>query len=90
MRSADLDAVMVIEQVSFPEPWPRRFFEQDRDLPHTMVIFESPVRVGKTLGIALEVLGNRDAAVCIELTKKFERVERGRLPSWQRHSPTGR
>ena len=29
MRSDDLDRVIAIEQVSFPEPWPRRFFEQE-------------------------------------------------------------
>ncbi|NQU40627.1 MAG: 16S rRNA (cytidine(1402)-2'-O)-methyltransferase [Lentisphaerae bacterium] len=56
-----------------------RFFEADRDLPHTMVIFESPYRVGKSLAAALEALGDRRAAVCIELTKKFERIARGYL-----------
>jgi len=57
----------------------RRFFEQDGDSPHTLVFFESPMRVASTLAIALEVLGSRKAAVCIELTKKFERVARGYL-----------
>lgn len=56
-----------------------RFFAQERDLPHTLVIFESPVRVLKSLEAALEALGNRHAAVCLELTKKFERVQRGSL-----------
>lgn len=57
----------------------RRFFEDEKDMPHTMVIFESPFRVADTLAIALEVLGDRKAAVCVELTKKFERVFRGCL-----------
>lgn len=57
----------------------RRFFESERELPHTLVIFESPFRVGKCLAAAGEVLGDRKAAVCIELTKKFERVSRGYL-----------
>ena len=56
-----------------------RFFDEEKDKPHTLVIFESPFRVGKTLEAALAVLGNREAAVCIELTKKFERVSRGYL-----------
>ena len=56
-----------------------RFLEMERDLPHTLVVFESPFRVGKTLAIAFEVLGDRRASVCIELTKKFERVSRGYL-----------
>jgi 16S rRNA (cytidine1402-2'-O)-methyltransferase len=57
----------------------RRFFEDEKDRPHTLVLFESPFRVAKTLAAAREVLGNREAAVCIELTKKFERVLRGPL-----------
>ena len=62
------------------KPGPRkRFLEMDRDLPHTLVIYESPFRVGKLLDAALDVLGDRLAAVCLELTKKFERVHRGYL-----------
>jgi 16S rRNA (cytidine1402-2'-O)-methyltransferase len=57
----------------------RRFFEEERDLPHTLIVYESPFRVGHTLRAAVEVLGDRRAAVCIELTKKFERVCRGYL-----------
>lgn len=62
------------------KPGPRkRFLEAERDLPHTLVLFESPYRVAKLLADAHEVLGDRQAAVCIELTKKFERVTRGYL-----------
>jgi 16S rRNA (cytidine1402-2'-O)-methyltransferase len=57
----------------------QRFFEMDRDLPHTLILFESPYRVGACLADALVVLGNRLGAVCIELTKKFEAVHRGYL-----------
>ena len=57
----------------------RRFFEDEKEAPHTLVVYESPFRVGHTLKAALEVLGNRLAAVCIELTKQFERVSRGWL-----------
>lgn len=56
-----------------------RFFEEEKGSPHTLVCFESPVRVSKFLETALEALGDREAAVCIELTKKFERVSRGYL-----------
>ena len=56
-----------------------RFFEEEKDRPHTLVVFESPMRVGRTLRAAHEALGDREAAVCVELTKKFERTARGFL-----------
>lgn len=57
----------------------RQFLSMEQDLPHTLVIYESPYRVGKLLADALTVLGNRLAAVCVELTKKFEEIHRGYL-----------
>lgn len=57
----------------------RRFLDVEREMPHTLVFFESPYRVERFLVDACEVLGNRKAAVCIELTKKFEEVHRGFL-----------
>ena len=56
-----------------------RFFEEEKALPHTLVCFESPFRVAASLKVALEVLGDREAAVCIELTKAHERIHRGFL-----------
>ncbi|OGG46332.1 MAG: 16S rRNA (cytidine(1402)-2'-O)-methyltransferase [Candidatus Handelsmanbacteria bacterium RIFCSPLOWO2_12_FULL_64_10] len=62
------------------KPGPRRrFLGMEREAPHTLVLFESPYRVGRFLADACEVLGNRRAAVCVELTKKFEEVRRGFL-----------
>ncbi len=57
----------------------RRFFEDEREAAHTLILYESPFRVGASLAAALDVLGDRQAAVCIELTKQFERVSRGWL-----------
>jgi 16S rRNA (cytidine1402-2'-O)-methyltransferase len=57
----------------------RRFFEEEKALPHTLICFESPFRIAPSLKAALEVLGDREAAVCIELTKAHERVARGYL-----------
>lgn len=57
----------------------QRWLLDDAERPHTMVIYESPFRIGKLLADAHVALGDRMAAVCIELTKKFERVERGYL-----------
>ena len=58
----------------------RKYLEQELALPHTLVFYESPFRVGKFLEEAANVYGPRQAAVCIELTKQFERCERGSLP----------
>ena len=49
------------------------------DLPHTLIFYESPYRLRKFLVDALEVLGDRRAALAKELTKMFESVKRGRL-----------
>lgn len=45
----------------------------------TLIFFESPFRISKTLKDMLEILGNREAALARELTKKFEEVLRGTL-----------
>ena len=51
-----------------------------KDVPGTLVFYESPKRVGAMLSDAAEVLGaGREAALCRELTKKFEEVLRGPL-----------
>ena len=57
----------------------RACFEQDAQTPHTMILFESPFRLAKMLAAAREVLGDRRAAVCFELTKAFQHVWRGGL-----------
>ncbi len=57
----------------------QRFLGDDGDAPHTLVIYESPYRVAALLRDAVVALGDRRAAVCIELTKKFEKVRRGWL-----------
>lgn len=57
----------------------KRFLDMERELPHTLVLFESPYRIERLLREALEVLGDRLAAVCVELTKKFEQVHRGHV-----------
>jgi 16S rRNA (cytidine1402-2'-O)-methyltransferase len=47
----------------------------------TIVLYESPHRVLKTLGELLESLGERDVVVAREMTKKFEELMRGSLSS---------
>jgi 16S rRNA (cytidine1402-2'-O)-methyltransferase len=60
-------------------PGERRVFaDRLADVPHTSVCYESPERLVKTLeGWAGAGLGERPAATCRELTKKFEDVRRG-------------
>src|SRR5262249_39791431 len=45
----------------------------------TIIFYESPHRLKETLAIMLEILGNRNIALCRELTKKFEEFIRGTL-----------
>lgn len=55
----------------------KRFLAIDQDSPHTLIFYESPYRLAAFLQDALEVYGDRPAAVANDLTKKFERVTRG-------------
>ncbi|MDI9566887.1 MAG: Ribosomal RNA small subunit methyltransferase I [Chloroflexi bacterium ADurb.Bin120] len=57
----------------------RRFISVDAESPHTLIFYESPHRVRAFLADALAVLGDRQAALANDLTKKFESLQRGRL-----------
>lgn len=58
----------------------RARLEALREIPGTLVLYESPNRVAASLKDCAEVLGGgREAALCRELTKKFEEVRRGSL-----------
>ena len=57
----------------------KRYLCEDADSAHTQVFYESPYRIQAFLEDALEVLGDRPAAVANDLTKKFEAVLHGRL-----------
>lgn len=57
----------------------RRFLEVDRASPHTLIFYESPMRVAALIEDALTVFGDRRAALARELTKQFEQVLRGQL-----------
>ena len=48
-------------------------------VPATLVLYESPKRVHDLLTDLVAVLGDREAALCRELTKRFEEVRRGTL-----------
>jgi 16S rRNA (cytidine1402-2'-O)-methyltransferase len=57
----------------------RKFFLVDKESPHTLIYYESPYRLERFLRDALEVFGDRAAAIANDLTKMFEKVERGTL-----------
>lgn len=57
----------------------RRFLEVDKDSPHTLIFYESPYRLEAFLKDALEIYGDRQAAIANDLTKFYESVEHGLL-----------
>jgi queuine tRNA-ribosyltransferase len=77
-----IEVTMAFRFRGFPprKPGPRRrFLEADVEAAETLVYYESPHRLGAFLKDALEVLGDRRAALAVELTKLHESVERGTL-----------
>lgn len=56
-----------------------RWITELANVPATLVFFESPHRIEASLVAMREALGNRKAALCRELTKRFEQVLRGTL-----------
>ena len=68
--------------VGFPPPKAgkrRSFLARWAELPHSLVLFESPHRILKTLDDARDVLGDRQAFLGRELTKLHEESLRGSL-----------
>lgn len=61
------------------------FIEETREIPGTLVFYESPKRLAAFLADACAVLGDRQATVCRELTKKFEEARRGPLSELAAH-----
>ena len=57
----------------------RKALESMREINGTLVFYESPKRLGAMLQDAAAALGNREAVVCREITKKFEETRRGTL-----------
>lgn len=50
-----------------------------KDYKETIVFYESPHRIKKTLKLMLEIMGDRNIALCREITKKHEEIIRGTI-----------
>lgn len=57
----------------------RKRLEEVRDIPATLVFYETPHRLAKALADCVDVLGDRNAVVARELTKLHEEIARGTL-----------
>lgn len=49
------------------------------DFPHTMIFYEAPHRIQKTLHQMYEIFGNRKICIAREISKKFETIYRGTI-----------
>ena len=71
----------------------RKRLEALKQEERTVVLYESPHRVVKTLQAIQEVIGDIEISCSRELTKKFEETQRGRvsalLAHFERHPPRG-
>jgi 16S rRNA (cytidine1402-2'-O)-methyltransferase len=57
----------------------RKRLEELCSIQATLVVYEAPHRLGKSLADCLDILGDRPAAVARELTKLHEQIARGSL-----------
>lgn len=57
----------------------QKHLEKIKNLEHTLVFYESPHRVHKTLEAMQDILGDRPACLAREISKKFEEYIRGRI-----------
>lgn len=66
-------------------PGRRKFFATHASLPMTLVLYESPRRLARTLEDILSAWGDRRIAVARELTKRHEEVFRGTVSRCREH-----
>ena len=57
----------------------KKFFEETAGSKHTVIFYESPHRILKTLKELSSLITHRKIVVCRELTKKFETIYRGEI-----------
>lgn len=57
----------------------KKELENLKDFPYTLIFYEAPHRIEKTLKLCFDVLGDRKAVLARELTKIHETFHRGKL-----------
>lgn len=57
----------------------KKELEQLKDQNATLIFYEAPHRILKTLNNMLEILGNRKIAISREISKKYEEIYRGKI-----------
>ena len=57
----------------------KELLQRVRGYPETLIFYESPKRVIKTLEAMIDTLGNREASISREITKMYEETLRGTL-----------
>ena len=57
----------------------KNLLEGIKNLKTTIIIFESSNKINKTLQDLINILGNREIAICREMTKKFEEIITGKI-----------
>ncbi|MBS1266457.1 MAG: Ribosomal RNA small subunit methyltransferase I [Candidatus Woesearchaeota archaeon] len=61
-----------------PKKGKSNFFKKIKKYEHTVILFESPHRIKKTLKTMQSIMPNADVVLARELTKKFEEFIRGK------------
>ena len=57
----------------------KKELENLKKYQETLVLYESPHRIAKTLKLMLEIFWDREIALCREITKKYEEIIRGKI-----------
>tara|TARA_B100001769_G_scaffold76063_1_gene57287 strand:- start:29 stop:874 length:846 start_codon:yes stop_codon:yes gene_type:complete len=57
----------------------KNLIEGLKSLKTTIILFESANKINKTLQDLIDILGNREMAICREMTKKFEEIITGKI-----------
>ncbi len=88
---------LIIQPFTFVGFLPRKqsemknILESYKERKETLVIYESPLRILKTIKICYQILGNRNVVLARELTKTFETIIRTTLEKAieMEHNPKG-